>query len=188
MHATGLIANWLPLVLSAVFVFIMSSLIHMVGPWHKTDYLALPNQDAVMDALRPFAIPPGDYMVPRPASMAEMRSPEFAAKIAKGPVIIATVKPSEMTGMGQNLVLWFLYSLVVNALAEILTFKALGPGAPYPGVFKWVFATAFLGYSVALAQHSIWYSRKWSTTVKSMFDGAIYAAVTAGTFGWLWPR
>jgi hypothetical protein len=47
--------------------------------------------------------------------------------------------------------------------------------------------TAFAAYSVALMHESIWYGRKWSSTLKSMADGFVYACVTAGVFGWLWP-
>jgi hypothetical protein len=35
---------------------------------------------------------------------------------------------------------------------------------------------------------SIWYYRAWSTTFKATVDGLIYALLTAGTFGWLWPK
>jgi hypothetical protein len=30
--------------------------------------------------------------------------------------------------------------------------------------------------------------RSWIRTLKSMFDGLIYALLTASVFGWLWPR
>ena len=84
----------LPIVLSAVFVFIASSIIHMASPWHRSDYPKVPNEDRVREALRALAIPPGDYMIPRPSSRADLRSPEFAAKINTGPVMILTVTPS----------------------------------------------------------------------------------------------
>jgi hypothetical protein len=45
-----------------------------------------------------------------------------------------------------------------------------------------------MGYAVALWQMSIWYRRAWSTTFKATVDGLVYALLTAGTFGWLWPR
>ena len=93
----GLTQLWLPILLSAVFVFIASSIIHMFSPWHKGDYLTVPNQDRVMDALRPFAIPAGDYMLPHPASAAEMKSPEFAEKLKRGPVVIMTPVPSTVS-------------------------------------------------------------------------------------------
>ena len=56
----GLGALWLPILLSAVIVFIASSIIHMGPFWHRGDYPKLPNEDGVLNALRPFAIPPGN--------------------------------------------------------------------------------------------------------------------------------
>ncbi len=185
---TGLTALWLPVLLSAVLVFVVSSVLHTLTPWHKGDYQKLPNEDKVMDALRPFAIPPGDYMVPRPSGGPEMRSPEFAERIKKGPVFIVTVLPNGQMSMAQNLVLWFLYACSVGAFAAYVTGRALPPGTPYLQVFRFAGATAFIGYSVALWQMSIWYRRSWLTTFKSTVDGLIYALLTAGTFGWLWPR
>ena len=185
---TELQALWLPILLSSVIVFLASSLIHMASPWHKNDYPRMPNQDKVMDALRPLAIPPGDYMVPRPSSGAEMRSPEFVQKMKDGPVMVVTVLPNGPGTMGKNLVLWFLYSAVLGLFAAYVAAHALPTGAPYLQVFRFIGATAFLGYSAALWQMSIWYRRAWSTTIKATVDGLIYALLTAGTFGWLWPR
>lgn len=185
---TGLYALWLPILLSSVIVFVVSSLIHMASPWHKNDYPKAPNEDKVMDALRPLAIPPGDYMIPRPSSTQEMRSPEFAEKMKKGPVMVLTVIPNGPTPMGKNLVLWFLYSAVVGLFAAYVAGRALPVGAEYLRVFRFAGVTAFVGYSVALWQMSIWYRRAWSTTIKATVDGLIYALLTAGTFGWLWPR
>ena len=49
---------WLPILLSAVIVFVVSSIIHMVSPWHRSDYPKIANEEKVMDALRPLNIPP----------------------------------------------------------------------------------------------------------------------------------
>ena len=185
---TELQALWLPILLSAVIVFAVSSVIHMFTPWHKSDYPKIPNEDRVMDALRPLGIPPGDYMFPRPASMEEMRSPGFAAKRAKGPVMIVTVMPSGPVTMGRELGLWFLYSIVVSVFAGYVAGRALPSGAEYLRVFQFVGTSAFLAYSFALWQLAIWYHRSWGTTIRSSIDGLIYALLTAGTFGWLWPR
>jgi hypothetical protein len=35
---------------------------------------------------------------------------------------------------------------------------------------------------------SIWFFRHWSTSLKNVFDGLIYALLTGGVYGWLWPR
>jgi len=185
---TELSALWLPILLSSVIVFVASSVIHMALPWHKSDYPKVPNEDKVMDALRPLAIPPGDYMIPRPSKMQEMRSPEFIEKMNKGPVMIVTVLPNGPARMGRNLVLWFIYLAIVSLFAAYVAGRALPSGAEYLSVFRFAGAAAFLGYSVALWQMSIWYRRAWSTTIKLTVDGLIYALLSAGVFGWLWPR
>lgn len=184
---TSLAALWLPILLSAVAVFLISSTIHMFLPWHRNDYPKVPNEDKAMDVLRPLAIPPGDYMMPRCDSAAHMRSPEFLDKLSKGPVMIITVLPTGPFNMGRYLGQWFLYSVVVGFLAAYVAGRALPPGAEYLDAFRFAGATAFIGYSVALWQMSIWYGRSWVTTLKATVDGLIYALVTAGFFGWLWP-
>jgi len=184
----GLHSLWLPLLLSSVAVFIVSSLIHMLLPWHNGDYRSVPKEDQLMDALRPLAIPPGDYMVPRPSSMKDMGSPEYVEKMKQGPVLVMTVMPNGPGSMGRSLFLWFLYIVAVTVCAGYVAGRALPRGADYLHVFRFAGATAFIGYSAALWQMSIWYRRAWSTTIKSTVDGLVYALVTAGIFGWLWPR
>jgi hypothetical protein len=178
---------WLPLVLSAVFVFIVSSVIHMLLPYHKSDFKQVPNEDALRDAMRPHAPPPGEYVFPYATSMKEMETPEFVAKLEQGPVAFMTVLPNGKQGMGGQLAQWFVYSLIVSLFAGYVASHAVGPNDDYLAVFRYVGAVAFAGYSLGLLQNSIWYRRAWGTTLKSVFDGLIYACVTAGTFGWLWP-
>jgi len=185
---TGLAVLWLPILVSSVLVFVVSSAIHMASPWHKSDYPKLPNEGRVMDALRPLAIPAGDYMMPRASSRQEMRSPEFAEKMKKGPVMMLTVWPGGSMAMGTQLVQWFLYSIVVGCFAGYVAGRALPPGAEFWRVFRFAGVTAFVGYSLALWQMSIWYRRAWATTIKASVDGVIYALLTAAAFGWLWPR
>lgn len=185
---TGLTALWLPILLSAVIVFVVSSIIHMLSPWHKGDYPKLSNEDQVRNALRPLNIPPGDYMMPRPSSREEMRSPAFLEKFKQGPNLMMTVFPPGSMSMGRNLVMWFGYSLVVGVFAAYVTGRALPYGAQYLQVFRFAGVTAFIGYSLALWQQSIWYYRSWATTIKLTVDGLIYGLLTAGTFGWLWPH
>lgn len=184
---TGLLALWFPILLSAVIVFVASSVIHMTPLWHKNDYPPLPDEASVRAALGPLAIPPGDYMVPRASSPAQMRSPEFAHKLEQGPVLVLTVMPNGPFRMGRSLGLWFLYSVAMSVFAAYVAEVALPAGADYFAVFRLTGVTAFIGYAVALWQMSIWYQRAWSATIKATVDGLIYALLTAGTFGWLWP-
>ncbi len=178
----------IPIVLSAVFVFIASSVIHMFTPWHKGDMQAFPNEDAVAKALRPLNIPPGNYGLPKPASMKDMGSPEFQAKMKAGPVAIITIRPSGEMKMGSNLVQWFLYSIVVSLFAGYIAGVAFGPGTEYLRIFQVAGCVAFVGYAMGSPQESIWWSRPWGNTLRNMLDGLLFGLLTGGTFGWLWPR
>ena len=184
----GLRALWLPVLVSSVAVFILSSLIHMLLPWHKGDYKKVPDEDKLRDAMRPLNIPPGDYMVPCPSGSEEMKSPAFHEKMTQGPNLVVTVLPNGPWSMGTRLLGWFIYLLAVGVFSAYVAGRANPGGASYLHVFRFAGVTAFLAYSAALAQMSIWYSRSWKVTIKSMIDGLIYGLVTAGIFGWLWPR
>ncbi|UCG52927.1 MAG: hypothetical protein JSW58_05045 [Candidatus Latescibacterota bacterium] len=183
----SIISLWIPILLSAVIVFLASSFIHMVLRYHRTDFGKVPSEDKVMDALREFDIPPGEYVIPFAGSAKEMGTPEFIEKTTKGPVAFMTVLPSGRPSMAKSLVQWFIYCVIVGIIAAYITGRALEPGAEYLTIFRFAGCTAFVGYAVALWQNSIWYKRSWSTTFKSTFDGLVYALLTAGTFGWLWP-
>ncbi len=185
---TGMHALWLPIVLSSVFVFIVSSIIHMLSPWHKGDFPQLANQEKIMDALRPFNLQPGDYLLPRPEGRGDMKSPAFLELVNKGPKVIMTVMQPGMTGMGKSLGGWFVYLLVVNAFGAYIAGRALPLAADPMRVYQFVGATTFLGYSLALWQASIWWQKSIGITIKSTIDGLIYAVIAAATFGWLWPH
>ncbi len=185
---TGLAALWMPILLAAVILFFASFVIHMVLPWHKGDYRAVAREDDVMAALRPFAIAPGDYMIPRPRDPKDMQSPEYKAKMQAGPVLIATVLPSGQTGMGGYLAKWFIFLVVVNVFIAYAVGLVLPAGSDYMHVFRVTGAVAFLAHAAGLWPQSIWYRRNVGTTLRSTVDALAYALLTAGTFGWLWPQ
>jgi hypothetical protein len=179
---------WLPILLSAVVVFIASTIMHMLLPYHRKDHGPVPNEDGVMEALRKFDIPPGDYMIPCAGSPDAMKQPAFQEKMKKGPVVVLTVMPCGATSMTASLVQWFLYLVLVGILVAYITGHAVAPGGRYLAVFRFAGATAFIAYAIALWQNSIWFKLSWSTTLKNTIDGLVYGVVTAGIFGWLWPR
>lgn len=184
----SIVSLWLPILLSAVAVFFLSFVFHMLLPFHRSDYAKLPAEDEAMEALRKLGIPPGDYMVPCAGSPEVMKDPAFKQKFEQGPVLMMTVmKPGRMS-MGKNLAQWFIYCLIVGVLAAYMAGRALEAGAPYLRAFRFAGTTAFIGYTLALWQDSIWYQRKWSTTIRNSVDGLVYGLVTGGMFGWLWPR
>jgi hypothetical protein len=179
---------WLPILVSAALVFVVSSIIHMALGYHSADFKKLPSENEVMEALRKFNIPPGDYLMPRPSSARDMKDPAFIERRTKGPLAFMTVGPSGPPSMGSSLIQWFLHSILIGIFSAYVAGRALGPGAPYLSVFRFAGCTAFAGYSLGQMQGSIWYWKSWGTTFRNMFDGLVYALVTAGAFGWLWPR
>ena len=183
----SLTALWLPILLSAVIVFVASSIIHMLLGYHSSDWSSFDREEGILDALRPFALKPGDYVAPRPKSMADMNTPEFKAKVDKGPRIMMTVMGPSSGSILRSLILWFVYSVVVSKFAAYVAGASLGPGAEYMDVFRITSTVAFAGYALALWQGWIWYSRGLSYTLKSTFDGLVYALLTGGVFAWLWP-
>jgi hypothetical protein len=178
---------WLPILIAAVLVFAASALIHMVLGYHKNDFESVPKQDDVAAALRPFGLPPGSYMLPKPAAGQTMKSPEYQEKLNQGPVVAMTVFPNGQFSMGKSLAQWFVYCVVVGLVAAYVAGRTLDPGEEYLQVFRVSGTVAFAGYGLALAQGSIWFGRKWSVTLKSVFDALIYGLLTGGAFGWLWP-
>jgi hypothetical protein len=183
----SLMSLLVPILVSGVLVFIASSVLHMVFPYHRNDVLGVPDEPRVMDALRPFNIPPGDYMMPRAASPKEGRDPAFVEKLKRGPVAVMTVLPTGPFTMGKTLGQWFVCCVVIALFAAYIASRTLAPGAPYLSVFRIAGTVAFIGFVGGLWQDSIWWSRKWSTTIKSTVDGLIYGLLMGGVFGWLWP-
>jgi hypothetical protein len=179
---------WLPIVVAAVLVFVVSSLVHMVLGYHKSDYRQLSREAEVMDALRAASVTPGQYSFPYCASMKEMGTPEAKARFEKGPVGLVTVMPSGAPAMGKFLGLWFGYCLLVSVFVACIASRTLAPGTPYLQVFHIAGAVAFMAYGVSQLVGPIWMGQRWSATLKNVFDGLLYALVTAGAFGWLWPR
>src|SRR5688572_32453939 len=113
---TDIAALWLPILASAVIVFVASSIIHMAPLWHRNDLPAPPDGDRMQDALRPFGLRPGEYMLPRPQNMKDCNAPEFVEKLKRGPVLIMTVIPNGPMSMAKPLVQWFVCILVISAL------------------------------------------------------------------------
>lgn len=178
---------WLPIVVSAVGVFIVSSLVHMVLGYHASDLQALKDEDRILDELSRHDIPPGTYALPHAATPAAMQEKAYVQKRDRGPVGVLTVMPSGERSMGPQFLGWFTYSVVVGIFAAYVAGRALGPGADYGSAFRFAGATAFVGYAMGTWQYSIWWGQKWSTAAKNTFDGLLYALVTGGVFGWLWP-
>lgn len=181
----SLASLWLPVVLSAVAVFILSALVWMVFPWHRKDFAGLPDEPRAREALRD--APPGMYVVPHAAERQDFQTAEYKKKTEEGPVGFLVMMPKGDPSMSRNLALWFVWTLVVSFTAAYLASRTLTPGTDYLQVFRVTGTTAWLAYSWAYVQEAVWFGRPWSYVAKQLFDGLLYGLVTAGVFGWLWP-
>ncbi len=180
-------ALWLPILLSAVAVFIASSLIHMVLQYHNTDFRRLPDEEAARRALSALKVAPGDYAMPYCSTMKEAGTDEYGAKRKEGPVVIMTVmKPGPMVVTGA-LTKWFGFVLIVGVFIAYVTRLSLPAGAEYLLVHRVAGTAAFMAYGLGAVPQSIWYEKNWKATFKGLFDALIYGLITGGIFGWLWP-
>jgi hypothetical protein len=179
-----LLSLWLPILLSAVLVFVASAVIHMFLGYHYSDYAPLPDEPAVASVLD--GVPPGNYATPRAGSRKEMGSPEFQEKVERGPVALVSIRPPG-AAMGSTLGAWFVYNVVVAIVAAYVASRAVGMGGDYGDAFRFAGTTAFAAYALGTWSESIWFGRNWSTSIKNTIDGIVYALLTGGVFGWLWP-
>lgn len=183
--AISMWALWLPMIVSAVFVFIASCVLWMFSPLHKQDYKD-PGKDeaALLECLRRPSFTPGVYFVPWAKGW--QKDPQAVAKRDRGPWALVTVMPKP--SFRGNLVAWGVHQLVIAMLVAYslsLTFHtgtqliAIARGAATVGL------VAHGGYAVPL---SIWHGVPWKQLPGRLLDAAVYTALTAGTFVWFWPR
>ena len=174
---------WLSIILAAVLVFVASALIWAVLNLHKNDWKKLPNEDAVMDALRASNTPRGSYFFPSHLGV-DVKGSEYKDKAKRGPVGLVTIMK---TSMGAAMAQGFVFYLVVSFFVAYLASRTLGPGEEYLQVFRVVGTTAFLAYGMGVVPQSIWFGKSWGSTIRDLFDAFVYAMLTAGAFAGFWP-
>ncbi len=183
----SLIQLWLPIVLSAVFVFIASSILHMVLRfWHTPDYRVFRNEDEVREVVRNGISGPGMYQLPA-CTPESMKQPATQEKLREGPNALVVVRPSGMTNMGFYLGQWFAFCILVPLFCALLSMHVLAPGTAFARVFHLIGPAALMGFAFGALPNAIWWGHPWGSTLKYVIDGVIYALITAATFAWLWP-
>lgn len=181
----SLASLWLPIVLSAVVVFIVSALVWMVLPWHRNDFRGLPDEGAARTALRDAV--PALYTIPHAARREDFGTPEHTQKLEEGPVAFVTVMPKGEPSMGKSLGQWLVWSVVVSFAVAYVASRTVAPGSDYLQVFRVVGTVSWMAYGWAFVQEAIWFGKPWGYVLKQLGDALLYALVTAGVFGWLWP-
>jgi len=178
---------WLPGVVSAVAVFLLSSLLHMLLKYHRADFKRLADEDAVAEAIRKAGPSPGVYFIPYCSEASQMKDPAMVKKFTDGPVVGLTVRPNGPPSIGRNLAQWFLLSLLVSFVAAYVARHTLSPGSPGLEVMRITGTVAFVAYGFGYFQDSIWKGIPWSNSLRGLLDAALYALATGLVFRWLWP-
>jgi hypothetical protein len=178
---------WLPILLSAVIVFVASFIMHMVLPYHRSDYGQLPDEDKTLATLRILGLKRGLYVFPY-CTHKDMKSPALIEKQRQGPVGFLTIVPSGPPAMPKFLIQWFVFCLIIGFFVAFLMSVTIPPGANHRVVFHTALIAAFLAYGLGNLSNGIWKGQPWSVTIKEVIDGLVYGLLTAGAFGWLWPQ
>jgi hypothetical protein len=187
MHDVTLPMLWLPIVLSAVIVMIGSSVVWMVLKYESAEWKPIPGEDQLRETVRKLNLAaPGQYVFPH--MMGEGGAQAAMKKVEEGPNGVLLLRKPAKWSMTPMLVQAFIYYLVVSVFVAYVASHALASGTDYLRVFQIAGASAFMAYGLALVQEAIWFGRTWRSTLKSLFSALIYGCLTAGTFGWLWPR
>jgi hypothetical protein len=173
-----LLPLWLPILLSAAAVWLVSTIFGMPFLHHKNDFIGLPDEDAFMDALRKSGIKPGNYLFPDFRSPAAMKSEKVSKALEQGPVGHLSVWQPPLT-MGGKLAATFVVYLVVSILIGYLASVALPKTAAFAKVFQVVGTAGILAYSFSFIPSAIWFGAYKRTIVASII-GAIFA--------WRWPH
>jgi len=182
----SILSLWLPIGLSAVAVFLASYLLWSLLPWHRSDFARLPNEEAVRAALRD--VSPGAYSIPHTPDPKLLADPEHRKKWEEGPLGFIVLMPKGLPKMGKTLGSWFVWNVLIAVFAAYLATRTLASGTDYLQVFRVVGTVTFLAYGAATVTDSIWFGRPWKSSLKLLVDALVYGCLTAGFFGWLWPR
>jgi hypothetical protein len=176
---------WLPILLSAAAVWIVSAVVWMALPHHKNDFIGLPDEDAFIDFVRKSGIEPGNYIFPDFRDRAAMQSEKIGKILKEGPVGHLSVWPTPLT-MGSKMVATFIVYNVVSTLIAYLTRVALPGAAPFAKVFQVAATAGVLAYCFASIPNALWFGAYKRTIVASIIDGIVFGLITGAIFACLW--
>lgn len=177
----------LPIILSALFKFIASGLIHNLLNWHRSDYLQLAREDDVRAAIRSSAPVPGQYLLPNVGDMKEMLSAGGRRKFVDGPVGIIILRPNGLPSFSAPLRQWFLFNLSISIIAGYVASLTLRHGATSSAIMQVVGVISFIAYGSGGVLQGIWMGKPWRSVGRELVDAALYALICVATFVWLWP-
>ena len=188
-----LLSLWLPILLSAASVWIVSTIFGMPFLHHKNDWIGLPpgphggSEDAFMEFIRTSGIKRGNYLFPDFRTRGAMESEKVKKALEQGPVghLSLWQPPLSMGGkLGGTLIVY----LVVSTLIAYLASVALPETAEFAKVFQVVGTAGILAYCFSFIPSAIWFGAYRRTIVAGILDGIVFGAITGAIFAWRWPH
>jgi hypothetical protein len=179
-----LVDQWMAILASAVVVWVYYALAWMLLPHHHKDFHKLPNEDAVIAAIKGLSIPAGSYTFPHATTMKEQSDPAFVEKFKTGPCGMINIWPP--INMGRNMVLSLIVYLIVSIFVAYLGSLALPSDTPFLRVMQVTGTAAVMAYSFGFLCNAIWFHAGRNAIISNLVDGIIAGALTGAIFGWLW--
>ncbi len=181
-------AIWIPIVLSAVAVFVASFIVWTLLPHHKADWSGIPGQDQIQKLMRDHNVGPGQYAIPYAPDPKDLQDPDVKKGFDQGPVGFFYVQNPGVPAMGGRILAMFIFQLVVSLTVGYLASRTLAVGTDYRQVFRFTSTIAFLAYGASSVQDMVWFGHSRAHTFKVLLDALAYGLITGGFFGWLWPN
>ena len=175
---------WLPILVAAIAVWVLSAIVWIVLPHHKSDYAPLPDEDAARAALKD--VRPGMYAIPYDPDQSLQKTPEGKRKYEEGPLALMTFLPSGLPAMGKSLALWFGFCLFMGILIAYVLTRTMSADDGFYAVWQVASTVAWLGFGTGAVPRAIWFGEPWSVTIKTLADALLYALVSGAIFAGLW--
>jgi len=183
-----LIALWMPIIASAVAVFIVSAIFWMALPHHKPDVQTMDNGEGFRKAIKDLGVAPGNYMFPN-CDHKDMKSPEFQAVWKEGPWGHLRLLPAA-PNMGKSLLGTFITFLLISVFVGYLASMMFSGAAADPSakmVFRFCGAAAVLGHVFGGLPHAFFFGKPARFMITDAVDAIVYGIVTGAVFALLWP-
>ena len=177
---------WLPILVSSVAVFFASFLAWMVLPHHKKDIKTLPKEKEWAENLKLLNLSPGIYMWPGCDTPEEMKSAEYKQRYKDGPWGSVTILGAQ-PNFGRNLLLVFLFYVVVGIFVSYLAGQGRAAGASFSAVFQMAGTAAIAAYCAGSIPNALFFGKPGRFVLTDFIDALVYGLITGLIFAWLWP-
>lgn len=183
---------WLPIVLSAVVVFVASSVLWMATPLHKGDYSVPPDEDDIQAAVKKHGFGPGMYYIPwcKGGHGNAAKDPAYQKRMEEGPWVLLMV-PQGKPSFGNTLGRWFVSQVILAVVIGYAAHAAIslaGHRPEYLRIFQVVGAIALLAHGGMAGHDTMWKGLSYRHTAVKLVDAVVYATLTAGCFAGFWPK